>query len=418
MKQTERGQTAILSVIFFTILMMILTVSFMHVVTAEQSQTTNNELEASALAAAESGIEDAKRVVSYCMTNPNDSACINAGLYSIKATPGCSDLINSGVIAKSTKVSAPIETVDGTQQVKVGANGSYNQYYSCLIINMVTKDYIGTRLDASTGQSEVVPLTNIVNTNGQPVKPAYIAVQWHSTQASGDGSDGDGVINASDLLAGSDLPSLNTYNSKARPAVLRAELAKVPHGNISLTQLANDARAVTIRPSQSDSAGSMALTGELAINFPGGKAYVLETWKPSTSPNTMTPPLLLRNCQTPVGGYQCNVVLTNSATSAEFDTINNDYYLRLQAIYRNAQFRVTVYDKSGKQLYFDSSNPSVDVTGRAGDSFKRLNARLEPANGSDGGAGSWFPEYAIDSGGKVCKQLSVVDNSGTDNCSY
>ena len=64
-KNGERGQTAILSVIFFSILMMVLTVSFMKMVTAAQAAATNNESAASSRAAANSGVEDAKRIVDY-----------------------------------------------------------------------------------------------------------------------------------------------------------------------------------------------------------------------------------------------------------------------------------------------------------------------------------------------------------------
>lgn len=50
--QNEVGQTAILSVIFFSIVMMVLVVSFMKTISAVQAAATNNELQASAMASA------------------------------------------------------------------------------------------------------------------------------------------------------------------------------------------------------------------------------------------------------------------------------------------------------------------------------------------------------------------------------
>ena len=83
-KNGERGQTAILSVIFFSILMMVLTVSFMKMVTAAQVAATNNESAASSRAAANSGVEDAKRIVDYCLANPTKAQCKT---YVLNATP-------------------------------------------------------------------------------------------------------------------------------------------------------------------------------------------------------------------------------------------------------------------------------------------------------------------------------------------
>jgi len=425
----ERGQTAILSVIFFTILMMILTVSFMKIVAAEQTQTTNNELEASAMASAESGIEDAKRVITYCTSTAGAS------------DPGCAAAIGSGnpsntsctAVNSVLSAAGAVGTANTTNsQIQVGTTG--NQYYSCLIINMLTADYTGTL--TADGQSQIIPL-DLVKADGSPATAAYIAIQWHSNQVDGDGA-------ATTPLANSDLPSVGIWTAAGtnRPAVLRAEVAQVP-SSYTIDTLTGAARAVTLRPSSSpDNAfGASSLTAPAGVGTGIGlsgslPAYSIDSWTPGINPNSMTntvtgattaTPLLQKNCSTAAGGYQCYVILTNKDVSTDTKTFvpmdtttGSGSYLRLQAIYRPAHYRITAYDASGNQLYFNGVEPSVDVTGRTSDSYKRLKARLVPANNNGNtSADSWFPEYAVDTGGQVCKDLKVTSStSGIDNDCY
>jgi Tfp pilus assembly protein PilX len=71
----EAGQVAIITVAIFMILFSVLVVSFTRMMVASARQTANDELRATALAAAESGVEDAKRVLTYCYANPSASGC-------------------------------------------------------------------------------------------------------------------------------------------------------------------------------------------------------------------------------------------------------------------------------------------------------------------------------------------------------
>ena len=94
----------------------------------------------------------------------------------------------------------------------------------------------------------------------------------------------------------------------------------------------------------------------------------------------------------------------------------NDAQLRLNAIYKNTHFAVRAYDSSGNVLYFDGVQPVIDVTGRSSDSFTRIQANLEPTY-SDSDI-TWWPEYAIETAGKVCKDIDVFYDDGNDKCSY
>jgi hypothetical protein len=52
---------------------------------------------------------------------------------------------------------------------------------------------------------------------------------------------------------------------------------------------------------------------------------------------------------------------------------------------------------------FQGVQPLVDSTGRAGDLFRRVKARIEPTGGI-------YPEAAIDVTNNFCKTFQVTDN--------
>ena len=58
----QSGMVSILVVMFFMIFMSLLIVGFVKIMSDEQRQATDNDLSASALAAAQSGVEDGKRI--------------------------------------------------------------------------------------------------------------------------------------------------------------------------------------------------------------------------------------------------------------------------------------------------------------------------------------------------------------------
>ena len=105
-----------------------------------------------------------------------------------------------------------------------------------------------------------------------------------------------------------------------------------------------------------------------------------------------------------------------SATDT-LDAKNNDYYLRLSAIYKDAHFSIRAHNGS-EILYFDGVQPLVDVTGSSSDSFSRIQARLKPSFDKNADSTNWWPEYVIDTNGKVCKDIEVQYDEGEDRCKY
>jgi hypothetical protein len=200
---------------------------------------------------------------------------------------------------------------------------------------------------------------------------------------------------------------------------LRAEFVAVPKSNFRIDDLTNNTRAITLRPSSDNTD-----TSNVILASSGSDIYSLDSWIKKTEPNDVNPRtfILRTKCQSGNGseGYACSTSFTiprvpgSGNTDYLFDTTTYDYYLRLQAIYNNTQFRISAKDDTNRDIYFDHIQAGIDVTGRAMDSLKRLSVRLNPDNGNDDYL--WWPDHVVDTAGKVCKNMTIEAWTGTDNC--
>ncbi|MDR1970225.1 MAG: hypothetical protein LBQ11_02710 [Candidatus Nomurabacteria bacterium] len=401
----ESGQVSIITVIAFILLFSVVVISFSRIMVAASRQTVNDELSASAKAAAESGIEDAKRILSYCMAG-------NTGCDKLKLDRPIEESECTTISGNGTIMTALQRTASGTS-VKVGDNAT--QEYLCLKMTLMTLDYLGSLTSngnsSGVGESVIIPL-KFIDIEGNPTAPKKIRIQWHNTNSEG----GDGKA---ELLAGTDLPSSNKWTRNI-PAVVRAEFVAVPNDEFNINDLVANTRAVTLRPTKSPE----SLDGNVSLGDLLGTAYNLNYWTPKTDPNKSNPSLVPIKCAEGAGvdGYACSAEFTipkvpsGGGSNYLFDTVKYNYYMRLQAIYQNSQFRLSATDSSGKPLYFDGIQAAVDVTGRANESLKRLGARLNPSSGN--GDYEWWPDYAVDSAGKICKKMTILDKTGSDGCDY
>ena len=413
----ESGQASMVTVAMFMMLFAAIAVSFTFVVISASRQALNDSLQSSAKIAAESGVEDAKRLIVYCYNKRQSD-----GSYPPADKPLCSEVI--GKLSDELegrgcdKILKPmydkggisdVEQEDNNRgyRVRVGNNGSNNknennEYYQCLKIATKTDNYQG--IVNNLGKSVIVPL-RVVNTQNQAAVIASLEIEWHRNVT---GNDGDDPAKMNGAM-GTGLPPAGTWNSgnSNRPAVLRVERAGVPKGNFTLDQLADSDTALTLRPS---------------VNNVGN--YRLGNYKPQYPPlplgrNGIAPnnqyggkaPIVEAKCDG--ADYACKTIFEDS-----LDTTKTDYYLRINAIYRSTHFKITAYGQNGKKLYFDGVQPLVDVTGRSSDSFSRIQARLKPSFDKNADSTNWWPEYVIDTNGKVCKDIEVQYDEGEDRCKY
>ena len=412
----ESGQASMVTVAMFMMLFSVITVGFTYVMISASRQAVNDSLQSSAKAAAESGVEDAKRLIVYCYNHRNNDGTytnqqdanlckhiIGKRADQLEGTD-CDDILRA-VDSSPQRVNFGLESVKNNgYRVKVGngsaGKNSSNEYYQCLKIATRTDNYEG--IVSNLGKSTVIPL-RLVDGKGNPAtRITEIEIQWHRNV---DGADGDGVANLNNTN-GTGLPPVGVWknNSYNRPAVLRVERVGAKKGGFSINDLVASDTAVTLRPS----------TG-------GSKSVIMDYYHPlyNDRPNYQYPngvPIIETQCNSGGGTGNNNYACTMSATDI-LDAKNNDYYLRLSAIYKDSHFSIRAYD-DGKILYFDGVQPLVDVTGRSSDSFSRIQARLKPSFDKNADSTNWWPEYVIDTNGKVCKDIEVQYDEGEDRCPH
>lgn len=412
----ESGQASMVTVAMFMMLFAAIAVSFTFVVISASRQALNDSLQSSAKIAAESGVEDAKRLIVYCYnkrqpggsyTTPTaQQLCpqVIGKLSTELETMGCDEILK----LMQGKGISDVEQENGRgYRVKVGNNGGgdneNNEYYQCLKIATKTDNYQGTV--NNLGKSVIVPL-RVVDKNNQAATIAELKIEWHRNVTGNDG-DNPAVMNG---VKGTGLPPAGTWNSSNRPAVLRVERVGVAKGNFTLDSLADSDTALTLRPSEKGN--DRYRLGNYKPRYPSGRNNIA----PNNQYNNGNVPIVEANCQngSNKNDYACKTIFDQES----LDTKATDYYLRINAIYRSTHFNITAYGPGGNKLYFDGVQPLVDVTGRSSDSFSRIQARLKPTYDNSTNSSNWWPEYVIDTNGKVCKDIEVQYDKGEDRCTY
>lgn len=414
----ESGQASMVTVAMFMMLFAAIAVSFTFVVISASRQALNDSLQSSAKNAAESGVEDAKRLIVYCYnkrsgnsyTTPDaQQLCPNViGKLSTELEGmGCDEILEP----MKGKGISDVEQEDNNRgyRVKVGNNSSNknenNEYYQCLKIATKTDNYQG--VVNNLGKSVIVPL-RVVTEKNQAAVITSLKIEWHRNVT---GNDGDDPAKMNGAM-GTGLPPTGTWNSgnSNRPAVLRVERVGVPKkvGGFTLNELADSDTALTLRPS---------LKGNSSYNLGAYKPQYppLPLGRDGIAPNNQYSgkvPIVEAKCKDNNGDYACETIFDKE--SLYTDKI---YYLRINAIYRSTHFKITAYQGKNK-LYFDGVQPLVDVTGRSSDSFSRIQARLKPSFDKNADSTNWWPEYVIDTNGKVCKDIEVQYDTGEDRCTY
>ncbi len=414
----ESGQASMVTVAMFMMLFAAIAVSFTFVVISASRQALNDSLQSSAKIAAESGVEDAKRLIVYCYNKRQPG-----GGYLPADQQLCSQVIGKlstelegmkcDYILEQMKNKAGIDGVEEEDngrgyRVRVGNNGGgkneNNEYYQCLKIATKTDNYQG--VVNNLGKSVIVPL-RVVDKYNQAAVIDRLEIEWHRNVTGNDGDD-PAVMNGAQ---GTGLPPAGTWNNSNRPAVLRVERVGVPKkvGGFSLNDLADSDTALTLRPS---------LKGNSSYNLGAYKPQYPFNDRDKIAPNSQyydqhgnkIAPIVEATCKNNNGEYACKTIFDQESLYTD-----KTYYLRINAIYRSTHFKITAYQGKNK-LYFDGVQPLVDVTGRSSDSFSRIQARLKPSFDKNADSTNWWPEYVIDTNGKVCKDIEVQYDTGEDRC--
>lgn len=378
-QQHEAGFVSLFSTIFFMLLITVVTIGFVRIMTIEQRQSLDNDLSASAIAAAESGIDDGKRaLLAYNSLAANDPVKVQLG--NAFSTPACNSLTGSPLIRTALGLD-----VDGT----IAGNTQFNQSYTCLTVTLNSADFVGS---AGAGKSQIIPLRS---TN--PAGFEKIDISWHVV-SDAVGQDGDGRPKAYapgpllfPLNNVNGIPA-NSWSALGYPAYLRAQVYGYPNGSFDRGQMLLRNRTALLVPGTSGAGVDEAILSNIDAT-PG------DFGTQKVAPTVAKCDQLVLPPSTTVGGYACKIRL-ELPVDPTLRGNNNNYFLKLTPQYGQTHFRVSLLHDNAP-VDFDGVQPIIDATGRAADTYRRIQTRVVLNNLAN------FPEYVVESGDTICKNMQV-----------
>ena len=365
-KERQRGATAMFIVIFAALLFLIVTLGFIRIMVQEQVQSTDSELSRSAYDAAMGGVEDGKRILT--MAN-----------CSVAGDPVCAQIQN-----KSCDLAQRVLGIGDGKEVlikTVAAGGSvtatsFDQAYTCLKVQNATSDYEGIITDGS--------IPDVVNLKGESpytkIKLSWYTKEDATTAAGGAGGAGSNLYYA----PSTDLVDLDEWKTKPlRPPIMRATFIPENPAN-------HDSDDKTLYLFPRFSVGS--------IN-PATASFTLDNRRTGSSANSVQ---MMQGCIQSFASavtrtYACEAILT-------LPTSPTNSYLYLASPYSGVHYKVELIGGGGTPVNFDGVQPAVDSTGRAGDVFRRVRARVEQVTGADG---ALYPRATVDITNNFCKVFAV-----------
>lgn len=381
---SESGAVSFMTVVFFVLFLAVISVSFVSMITNERQRALQNELSDLALAAAESGIEDGKRIILFCMNNPEDETC-----KEIETADDCDTLIQKFGVSGKKIIGNSLTSADGNEVgTNTVGNEEYAQEYTCLKINRYTDDveYLINAIDTKNNDvsaSVIVPLEV-----KDDASLSQFVLQWHLLE---DIPNGDGkTVN---LRANDDNTKKADWDA---PAMLRVEMVSVPKsGGFSTEDLINNTSAVYLRPKTSGVSSSDVIN--------------IMDYKPATEANISSNPVVGVKCEEQ-DSYKCTAKLKYNNDA--MISADNNYFVKITALYRDTHIKLSL--PGG--LKFNNLQPQIDVTGKVGNALRRVLTRVATNDAVAGEA--FFPEYAIETVSPVCKNMTIREDSGQDNCLY
>ena len=384
--QRQSGAVSLFMVIFAMLLMSVVTISFLRIMTNDQSQASGNDLAQSAYDSAEAGVEDSKRAlvwyIQQCKSG-NAAACATART-AISSTE-CNRAIRTanGWNASNGEIKVQQSSVvdEGTGQ---SIDQALDQAYTCATIKLDTDDFLAS---VSADQSILIPLSG-------KAPFSTVNVQWFSeddlSSAGARAAPDTSSTNPKYLLTRATWPT-------NRPSVLRTQFMQVG-ANFKLTDFdattatsQSNTNTVFLYPSTTGVSSTELTQRDVRAN-PAGDSV------PAGSNSAPLPTRCV--AAIPSGGYSCSVTLTLPNPVGASDRNNATAFLRLTSFYVGTHVRVTL---GGTQ--FNGVQPIVDSTGRANDVFRRVESRIDLYDTTM----FPYPEAAVDVSGNLCKDFGITD---------
>ena len=379
-QKTEAGIVSILTVLFLTVLLSVLTVAFLRVMNDEQEQTINDDLSKSAYASALTGIEDAKRAYAYCHSL---SVAQKASCLSELTSSNCPGALSSGILTSGAN---PVLHPDG----QVGGDPKLNQRYSCLLVKIITDNYMGQASESTPRLIELAPENGSFRS---------ATLRWHRI-GSGDGRDGP-----AEFYPGSTLPRAGSWNDTGKPAVgiIRAQVVAFEDsgsGGVMLSDMNRKSAATFFVPRAPTYGGVVSNPGLLDAPQTGSLNWRFQA---GSRQNVACSASLSLN-----GGYSCevNINFGRDISSPHASTDRNRYFLLVSSVYDDPHFEVALKDSANNIVNFYDVQPEVDVTGAAADAYRRIKARIEFSGG-------FTAKDSLQTATSLCKAFYVTNQPVT-----
>ena len=379
----QRGAVSLFIVIFTTLLITTIVVSFVQLMVKDQRQAMYSDLSESAYDSALAGVEDAKRVL--LMRQDCESG---SDRYSAQVCNDIQSSIDSSECSTLSDLSTVLNNASGEEvviaQPQSGADSDLNQAYTCVKITRDTQDYLGT-IEAG-GSTTLVPLRARGSFNN-------IKLSWAVRKG------GDAVEFPDFTGTGITLPVRDSLTWKENfPALMRVQLINAHGSEFHLSDFNTSGynNTLFLYPS---------LTGVASAMF-----TVDDRSREATDAN----PLRVR-CSNPASGdYACSITLAVGDSGAEIADGSTTAFLHLAAFYNATDYKVELFNDSTPVL-FDNVQPEVDSTGRANDLFRRVISRVELNNSFN------YPAAALETRNSLCKNFTITNNaadynSGSTSC--
>lgn len=383
--QRQSGAVSLFMVIFAMLLMSVVTISFLRIMTDDQSRASSNDLAQSAYDSAEAGVEDSKRAlvwyIQQCKSG-NAAACATARTAISSTECNRAIRVANGWNASNGEIKVQQSSVvdEGTGQ---SIDQALDQAYTCATIKLDTDDFLAS---VPADQSVLIPLAGKAPFN-------EVTVEWFSE---------DDLSSAGAKAA----PDTSTTVPKAlltratwpanRPSVLRTQLMQVG-SSFKLTDFdstigdQSNANTVFLYPTNAEISRETLTVRDIRA-APSGES------RPAQPGST---PLSTKCLATiPTGGYSCAMKLVLPNPIGANDRNNATAFLRLTPFYVGTHIRVTL---GGTQ--FNGVQPIVDSTGRANDVFRRVESRIDLYDTTM----FPYPDAAVDVSGNLCKDFGVTD---------
>lgn len=372
MNKFSKGAVSLFIVVFFSLLITVVTIGFIRITLKDTQQTNTVDLSQSAYDSAQAGVEDAKRALirlgNVCGSTgtPADCTLALADIYSTK----CNQALNGIVSEANGEVKV--------QQTSGDTATALDQAYTCVTITKDTKDYLGS---LNADESKTVPLVGAADFD-------RVRIEWFTSNNLSSGTTSVDMLKLSDLASMSPKPLPVKDNSsypQNRPPIMKAHLVQAG-SSFQPSALENPSNVSTMYFYPV----SAIISGVASIPFSDGGRQT-----PTKAPT-------LIGCQSSLatGGYACTVELILPSRV----TVGSTALLQLSSLYNTTDYRVTMYDGT-TLVKFDGIQPMVDSTGRANDLFRRVQVRVE-------GVDSYpYPDATVETSGNLCKNFYITDDA-------